>query len=192
MGKGSFRSRVDEDAWKVSYSVNYLVETTIDGKYRFYRRDETTSSGAAKTALFLACLFQKSLYAHVRSRQSGRSTYFGIRNGSAQYSQYGFSADSTALSLWPIFIEPALTSSPSALSRIKPGQPPLSESDDPPQFTTRHFELWIEFQTKKGKAISKDTWNLFVDFVRTIDADFKEYDEEGRSLSFRFGIKSDD
>ena len=84
-----------------------------------------------------------------------------------------------ALSLWPIFVEPALDASPSALSHIQPGSPPSTESSDPPQFTKRHFELWIQFQTKKNKAVSKDTWNLFIDFIRTIDADFKDYDEEG-------------
>ncbi|KAK1926655.1 Cullin binding-domain-containing protein [Papiliotrema laurentii] len=84
----------------------------------------------------------------------------------------------TALSLWPIFVEPALDATPSALSHIQPGSPPSTESSVPPQFTKRHFELWIQFQTKKNKAVSKDTWNLFIDFIRTIDADFKDYDEE--------------
>jgi len=27
--------------------------------------------------------------------------------------------------------------------------------------------------------VSKDTWSLFVDFIRSIDKDFKEYDKEG-------------
>ena len=90
-----------------------------------------------------------------------------------------YHADVAALSLWPIFIQPALESSPSALSHLPPGAPPNTSSALPPQFTSRHFELWIEFQTKKGKAVSKDTWSLFVDFIRTIDSDFKEYDEAG-------------
>lgn len=36
----------------------------------------------------------------------------------------------------------------------------------------------------KGKAVSRDTWVLFVDFVRSIDADFKEHDEEGTCSPF--------
>ena len=31
----------------------------------------------------------------------------------------------------------------------------------------------------KGKAVTRDTWVLFIDFVRSIDKDFKDYDEEG-------------
>lgn len=88
-------------------------------------------------------------------------------------------ADYPALSLWPIFVNPALESSPSALSHIPSGSPPNTRSSEPPQFTSKHFDQWIEFQTKKNKAVSKDTWNLFVDFMRTIDAEFKQYDEAG-------------
>lgn len=32
---------------------------------------------------------------------------------------------------------------------------------------------------QKNKAVSKDTWALLVDFARSIDKDFKEYDEDG-------------
>lgn len=86
-----------------------------------------------------------------------------------------------ALGLWDVYIPPALESRPSALSRISTGDPPNSASTDlAPEFTRAHFDLWIEFQNKKGKAVSKDTWSLFVDFIRSIDADFKEYDDSGK------------
>ncbi|OCF42073.1 hypothetical protein I317_04044 [Kwoniella heveanensis CBS 569] len=81
----------------------------------------------------------------------------------------------TAIDLWTLFIPPALTSNPSALSRI-------SASDDgngPPQFGQEEFDLWLEFIRQKGKAVSKDTWSLLVDFIRSIDKEFKEYDDEG-------------
>lgn len=88
----------------------------------------------------------------------------------------------TALGLWNVYIPSALEARPSALSRIPSGDPPNSPSTDiPPEFTKAHFDLWIEFQKKKGKAVSKDTWSLFVDFIRSIDADFKEYDDSGES-----------
>ncbi|WWD08085.1 hypothetical protein V865_006195 [Kwoniella europaea PYCC6329] len=77
----------------------------------------------------------------------------------------------TALDLWTLFIPPALSSSPSALA--------CSSDNRPPEFTEEEFDLWIEFMKKKGKAVSKDTWSLLVDFIRTIDKDFKEYDDEG-------------
>ena len=87
-----------------------------------------------------------------------------------------------ALDLWTLYIPPALSSRPSALSRVVTPNASVattSSTSDPPQFTNDDFDTWIEFQRKKGKAVSKDTWSLFVDFIRSIDGDFKEYDEEG-------------
>lgn len=81
--------------------------------------------------------------------------------------------------MWTLFIPPALKARPSALSRLPPGVPSGTESTAPPEFTQAHFDEWIAFQRKRGKPISKDTWTLFIDFVRSIDASFKEYDEEG-------------
>lgn len=42
--------------------------------------------------------------------------------------------------------------------------------------------MWLDFQKEKNKAVSKDTWTLFVDFVRQIDKEFEEHDETGESL----------
>lgn len=87
----------------------------------------------------------------------------------------------SALDLWTLYIPPALSSRPSALSRVVTPNASVattSSTSDPPQFTNDDFDTWIEFQRKKGKAVSKDTWSLFVDFIRSIDGDFKEYDEE--------------
>jgi DCN1-like protein 1/2 len=84
-----------------------------------------------------------------------------------------------ALDMWTLFIPPALSGSPSALSRLPPGVPPNTPSTEPPQFSEADFDAWIEFQRGKNRAVSKDTWSLFIDFVRSIDKDFKEYDEEG-------------
>ena len=81
--------------------------------------------------------------------------------------------------MWALYIPPALSAQPSALSYISAGSPPSAPSDDPPRFTMANFDSWIDFQRQKGKAVSKDTWNLFIDFIRTMDGEFKEYDEEG-------------
>lgn len=42
------------------------------------------------------------------------------------------------------------------------------------------LETWITFleETKK-KAINKDTWDLFWDFSRQVNADFSNYDPSG-------------
>ncbi|KAF8214675.1 Cullin binding-domain-containing protein [Mycena galopus ATCC 62051] len=43
----------------------------------------------------------------------------------------------------------------------------------------QHVDWWFEFlQEKGGKGVSKDTWVMFHDFVRTIDARFEAYDLE--------------
>ncbi|GFZ49073.1 Defective in cullin neddylation protein 1 [Saitozyma sp. JCM 24511] len=85
----------------------------------------------------------------------------------------------TAIDMWTLFIPPALSSSPSALSHLPPGVPQNTSSTEPPQFAQAEFDAWIAFQKQKNRAVSKDTWSLFVDFIRSIDKEFKEYDEGG-------------
>ncbi|KAJ8519287.1 hypothetical protein ONZ45_g3734 [Pleurotus djamor] len=42
-----------------------------------------------------------------------------------------------------------------------------------------YTEWWAEFLVAKGgKGVSKDTWQMFLEFVRTIDSRFANYDEE--------------
>ncbi|KAF5326693.1 hypothetical protein D9619_004920 [Psilocybe cf. subviscida] len=41
-------------------------------------------------------------------------------------------------------------------------------------------QMWFDFLTeKKLKSVSKDTWAMFLDFVRTIDSKFSNYNPEG-------------
>ncbi|TCD63472.1 Scaffold-type E3 ligase [Steccherinum ochraceum] len=43
-----------------------------------------------------------------------------------------------------------------------------------------YTQWWFEYLTEKGgKGVSKDTWQMFLEFVRTIDAKFEKFDEEG-------------
>lgn len=85
-----------------------------------------------------------------------------------------------AVDLWSLYLPPALEARPSALSHVAPGSSPSSPAtDQAPGFSADDLELWLEFQKSKGKAVSKDTWSLLIDFIRTIDAELKEYDEEG-------------
>jgi DCN1-like protein 1/2 len=46
-------------------------------------------------------------------------------------------------------------------------------------WTEVHTQLWYEFLKEKNiKGISKDTWAMFLIFLRTIDAMFETYDME--------------
>lgn len=46
-------------------------------------------------------------------------------------------------------------------------------------FPPEHLALWLRFLEDKGsRAVSRDTWSLFLDFSRSIDASFSNYDEE--------------
>lgn len=41
-------------------------------------------------------------------------------------------------------------------------------------------QVWINFlQDRKQKAVPKDTWNLFLDFLRSTDPLYSNYDCEG-------------
>ncbi|KIM41840.1 hypothetical protein M413DRAFT_27408 [Hebeloma cylindrosporum] len=46
-------------------------------------------------------------------------------------------------------------------------------------FKEEYIQWWFEFLNKKGhKGVSKDTWVMFLDFIRSIDAKFSTYDME--------------
>ncbi|GAA5917988.1 hypothetical protein JCM6882_004885 [Rhodosporidiobolus microsporus] len=46
-------------------------------------------------------------------------------------------------------------------------------------FPPEQLQWWLEFLREKGaRAVSKDTWQLFLDFARSIDPAFENYDEE--------------
>jgi len=63
-------------------------------------------------------------------------------------------------------------------SRIEEDEVVYTPSREP-GWKLEYNDLWFEFMTEKGgKGVSKDTWQMFFDFVRTIDAKFEKHDLE--------------
>ncbi|EGG03148.1 uncharacterized protein MELLADRAFT_109570 [Melampsora larici-populina 98AG31] len=56
---------------------------------------------------------------------------------------------------------------------------PIAPTPDGEPFKQEYLEWWFELLRSKGKAVSRDTWNLFGDFVQQFDDGFKNYDESG-------------
>ncbi|KIP03035.1 hypothetical protein PHLGIDRAFT_78198 [Phlebiopsis gigantea 11061_1 CR5-6] len=51
--------------------------------------------------------------------------------------------------------------------------------DEEEGWQDEHTQWWIEFlEEKKLKGVSKDVWQMFLEFVRTIDSKFEKYDAE--------------
>ncbi|KAH8988344.1 Cullin binding-domain-containing protein [Lactarius akahatsu] len=80
-----------------------------------------------------------------------------------------------ALAFWGLAVRSA---------RKTPGGDDLMKADG--GWTEEHTQLWYDFLGEKNiKGISKDTWAMFLVFVRSIDAKFETYDIEGTFPPFR-------
>jgi hypothetical protein len=75
-----------------------------------------------------------------------------------------------------------LASKPSALSHINPKSSSASSES-----TFTDLDDWLDFMRQRNKPVSKDVWGLFVDFARTIEPDYSNYDEEGELLRLSGG-----
>lgn len=84
----------------------------------------------------------------------------------------------TAVSFWEVFVRPALTSKPSAVSRITNAD--LGQTTTP-AFTSSDLDDWVAFVQKRGKAVSKDVYSLFIPYIRAFDGNYDNYDAEGEN-----------
>jgi len=51
--------------------------------------------------------------------------------------------------------------------------------DQGPGWTRTHTELWLEYmEARDDIAVSKDTWQMLPDFIRSFDGDFNKHDDQ--------------
>jgi hypothetical protein len=116
-----------------------------------------------------------------------RSTAWSILSSTS------ITAIDTAIAFWGLLLPAGLEGG--ALSHIRRSGNDDDDDDDtdelmvtgdsPPGWSASYTDLWFEFlQEKGGKGVSKDTWQMFHEFVRTIDARFSNYDINGEFLLY--------
>ncbi|KAG9308713.1 Cullin binding-domain-containing protein [Chiua virens] len=50
-------------------------------------------------------------------------------------------------------------------------------------WTSDHTEMWLEYMRgKDAVAVSKDTWQMLPDFIRSFDGDFDKHDAQGNAM----------
>ncbi|WAQ89390.1 hypothetical protein PtA15_11A77 [Puccinia triticina] len=54
---------------------------------------------------------------------------------------------------------------------------PLAPGLDPKVFKPEYLQWWFELLRSRNKSVSRDTWNLFLDFVVQLEDRFENYDE---------------
>jgi len=84
----------------------------------------------------------------------------------------------TATAFWAILL-PIGLSGP-ALAHVSSQDDMDGDGDGEEGWKEEYTQWWFDFlnEGKGGKGVSKDTWNMFLDFVRTIDSQFAHHDLE--------------
>jgi len=129
----------------------------------------------------------KAALLRLREKLAMDSSYFtSVYNYTFEFAKSGAQRSitvETAIAFWGLLIPHGLTGT--ALEHISDTDGDTDDEEDDtlmnmgegwkPEFT----DWWFEFLNKKGgKGVSKDTWTMFLDFVRTIDSEFKNHDFE--------------
>ncbi|PPR02288.1 hypothetical protein CVT24_011626 [Panaeolus cyanescens] len=84
----------------------------------------------------------------------------------------------TAQAFWDLLLTHGFSGRALTTSNAREGNDDVDMDGKVSGWKEEYTKWWFEFLTeKKLKGISKDTWLMFLDFVRSIDADFSNYDE---------------
>ncbi|GJJ14044.1 hypothetical protein Clacol_008301 [Clathrus columnatus] len=85
----------------------------------------------------------------------------------------------TAQAFWGLLLPQAVEGGALARIEIDEDEEDENMAQGGPGWSDQHTQLWFDFLNEKGgKGVSKDTWNMFVSFARSIDPKFKTYDPE--------------
>ncbi|EIN05181.1 defective in Cullin neddylation protein 1 [Punctularia strigosozonata HHB-11173 SS5] len=84
----------------------------------------------------------------------------------------------TAIAFWQLLLPTGLQGG--ALAHIRSRDSDNDQDMDGEEgWKPEYNDWWFEFLTQRGgKGVSKDTWTMFLEFVRTIDSKFEKYDME--------------
>jgi len=135
------------------------------------------SINSMKTALF-----------KLRKRMSTDSAYFvKVYNYTFDFAksdkvQRSLAIDS-AIAFWTLLIPHGLQggalSHQAMVDEDEDGDQSMEDANDEEGWTPRHTALWFEYLNEKGgKGVSKDTWMMLPEFIRSIDSKFAKHDLE--------------
>ncbi|TFY80366.1 hypothetical protein EWM64_g3645 [Hericium alpestre] len=85
----------------------------------------------------------------------------------------------TAQAFWALLLPHGLQGGALVHIRSRDEDGDDSMQGDEEGWKEEYTQWWFEFLNEKGgKGVSKDTWLMFLDFMRTIDSKFEKYDME--------------
>ncbi|TEB33879.1 DUF298-domain-containing protein [Coprinellus micaceus] len=122
----------------------------------------------------------KGLVDKLRSKLSKDPQYFGkVYAHTFQFAKTEGARSvgtETAIAFWGLLLPVGLKGG--ALSHVIEEDDGKMDTGDE-GFKDEYIQWWFEFLTEKGlKGVSKDTWMMLRDFIRTIDSKFETYDAE--------------
>ncbi|KAH7882049.1 defective in Cullin neddylation protein 1 [Phlebopus sp. FC_14] len=80
-----------------------------------------------------------------------------------------------ALAYWELLLPFGLAEG--ALNHVSSSEGEDVDMDEDEGWQSQHTEFWLEFMRQKGgKGVSKDTWQMLTEFIRSIDAKFAKHD----------------
>jgi len=120
----------------------------------------------------------------LRDKLANDPTYFtSVYNYTFEFAKTGAQRSigvDIAIAFWGLLIPHGLTGTALAHNySVDEDESDDASTDTEEGWKPEFTDWWFEFLTAKGgRGVSKDTWTMFLDFVRTIDSKFQDHDYE--------------